>query len=123
MPAKINITKNLFTAFQANSNAIAAIGIDANMALFNVCPDGSGIIPKRTFSRLVFKDDRTQDIELGYRLENIPAHGEWFFRFTYRTAEDGIVYIQKTTARGIYSRTCNAVKDDIYLAVQELAEM
>lgn len=126
MPAKINITKELTAAFDANKHAIRDMGLYAYSALIKVVPQGCDCVIKtfRTSSKL--DNDGYLAIELAYILSNIPAHGTWYFTFMFRNDRGGrvvgTVMVTKTTEEGIYTKSCKFKQEEIDKIVAELAE-
>ena len=126
MPAKINITKELKAAFDANKHAIRDMGLYANSALIKVVPQGCdfAIVPFRTDAK--FDNDGYLAIELSYVLNNIPAHGTWYFVFMFRKDRVGrvvgTVMVTKTTDTGIYTKSCTFKQEEIDKIVALLAK-
>lgn len=126
MPAKINITKELTAAFDANKHAIRDMGLYAHSALIKVIPQGcdSAVETFRHSSSL--NNEGYLVIEHSYILRNIPAHGTWYFTFMFRTDRVGnvvgTVMVTKTTDQGIYTKSCKFNQEEIDKIVAALAE-
>ncbi|MBR6892549.1 MAG: hypothetical protein IKN15_04870 [Bacteroidaceae bacterium] len=124
MPAKINVTKDIKKAFDATSRAISDIGLYASSALFNVTPDG--VFPRRVLA----KAERTFNegllsVTVAYSLENIPAHGTWYFNFVFNNSIIGSgcsVTVTRTNSFGIYTKSCKFDQEALDEIVKEIAE-
>ena len=126
MPAKINITKELTAAFDANKHAIRDMGLYARSALLKVIPQGSDFDAETVRHSSKLDNDGYLSIELAYILSNIPAHGTWYFTFMFRNDRVGnvvgSVMVTKTTAEGIFTKSCKFNQEEIDKIVAELAE-
>lgn len=126
MPAKINITKELTAAFDANRNAIRDMGLYARSALIKVIPQGCDFDAETVRHSSKLDNDGYLAIELGYVLSNIPAHGTWYFTFMFRNDRVGrvvgTVMVTKNTDTGIYTKSCTFKQEEIDKIVAELAE-
>lgn len=126
MPAKINITKELTAAFDANKHAIRDMGLYARSALIKVIPQGSDFDVETVRHSSKLDNDGYLAIELAYILSNIPAHGTWYFTFMFRNDRGGrvvgTVMVTKTTEEGIYTKSCKFKQEEIDKIVAELAE-
>lgn len=124
MTAKINVTKDIKKAFDATSRAIADLGLEASSALLKVTPDG--VWPRRVLA----KAERTCNeglfsVTVAYSLENIPAHGTWYFNFVFNDSITGSgcsVTITRTNSFGIYTKSCKFDREALDEIVKELAE-
>ena len=126
MPAKINITKELQAAFDANKHAIRDMGLYARSALNKVIPQGCSFDAETVRNSVALNSDGYLSVDLGYVLYNIPAHGTWYFTFMFRTDRVGnvvgSVMVTKTTEDGIYTKSCKFKQEEIDKIVAELAE-
>lgn len=126
MPAKINITKELTAAFDANKHSIRDMGLYARSALIKVIPQGSDFDVETFRHSSKLDNDGYLAIELAYILSNIPAHGTWYFTFMFRNDRVdnvvGSVMVTKTTEEGIYTKSCKFKQEEIDKIVAELAE-
>lgn len=126
MPAKINITKELTAAFDANKHAIRDMGLYARSALLKVIPQGSDFDVETFRHSSKLDNDGYLNIELAYILSNIPAHGTWYFTFMFRNNRVGnvvgSVLVTKTTDEGIFTKSCKFKQEEIDKIVAELAE-
>lgn len=120
MPAKINVTKEIQQAFNMNHRAITDMGLYASSALMKVCPEG--VTAQRVIARTTMHNEGHFVIELGYTLDNIPAHGTWYFSFMFKTSLSGTVTVTKTTDSGIYTKSCKFNQEEIDKIVAELAK-
>ena len=107
MPAKINITKELLAAFDANKHAIRDMALYARSALNKVIPQGCSFDVETVRNSVSLNSDGYLSVDLGYVLYNIPAHGTWYFTFMFRTDRVGnvvgSVMVTKNTDDGIYT--------------------
>lgn len=126
MPAKINITKELTAAFDANKHAINDMGLYARSALLKVIPQGCDFDVETVRHSSKLDNDGYLAIELAYILSNIPAHGTWYFTFMFRNDRVGrvvgTVMVTKTTDQGIYTKSCTFKQEEIDKIVAEIAE-
>ena len=126
MPAKINITKELLAAFDANKHAIRDMGLYARSALNKVIPQGCSFDVETVRNSVSLNSDGYISVDLGYVLYNIPAHGTWYFTFMFRTDRVGnvvgSVMVTKNTEDGIYTKSCKFKQEEIDKIVVELAE-
>ena len=126
MPAKINITKELLAAFDANKHAIRDMGLYARSALNKVIPQGCSFDVETVRNSVSLNSDGYLSVDLGYVLYNIPAHGTWYFTFMFRTDRVGnvvgSVMVTKNTEDGIYTKSCKFKQEEIDKIVVELAE-
>ena len=120
MSAKIHVTKEIQQAFNLNHRAITDMGLYASSALMKVCPEC--VTPKRVLARTTMHNEGHFVIELGYTLENIPAHGTWYFSFMFKTSLSGTVTVTKTTDSGIYTKSCKFDREALDEIVKEIAE-
>ncbi len=126
MPAKINITKELQAAFDANKHAIRDMALYARSALLKVIPKGCSFDVETIRTNVALNSDGYLNIELAYILSNIPAHGTWYFTFMFRHDRVGnvvgSVMVTKTTDEGIYTKSCKFKQEEIDKIVAALAE-
>lgn len=125
MPAKINVTENIKKAFDATSRVIADLGLYASSSLFNVTPDG--VWPRRVLAKAERNTNEGYlTVTVAYSLENIPAHGTWYFTFMFRNDRVGnvvgSVMVTKNTDDGIYTKSCKFKREEIDKIVAELEE-
>lgn len=122
MPAKIYTAKNIKKAFDATSRAVEDLALYAFGSLVNVTPDG--VYPRRVLANA----NRTVNegifsVTVAYSLENIPAHGTWYFKFVFtKNCCKGSVTITRTTSNDIYTKSCDLSVDAIKAAVIELGK-
>lgn len=121
MPAKINVTENIKKAFDATSRVIADLGLYASSALFNVTPDG--VWPRRVLAKAERNTNEGYlTVTVAYSLENIPAHGTWYFFFTLKDEHSGSITVTRSKSSCISTLSCKFDREALNEIVKNLAE-
>lgn len=124
MPAKINISKEVQAAFDANSHVIRDMNLYAQSAFLKALPEGVNADKIHSSSR--YDSDGNLIVELGYTVENVPAHGTWYFNFMFRPTRvnvpAGAIMVTRQTDK-FDTRSCQFQQEALDSVVKELAAL
>ena len=122
MPAKINISKEVQAAIDANNSVIRDMNLYVHSAFLKVLP--RDVQPTKVSSTTRRNNDGYLVVELSYTVDNVPAHGTWYFAFMFRPTRvkvpAGAVMITRQTDT-FDTKTCQFNQAAIDEAVKELA--
>lgn len=121
MQAKINITKDIQNALKSTSNVVEDIGFETSMALIKCIPEG--VCPRRFIANVERNfNEGYLTVTVAYALENIPAHGKWYFNFMLKDEKTGSITVTRSTSSGIYTKSCKFDIESLDEIVKTLAE-
>lgn len=122
MPAKINISKEVQAALDANNHVIRDMNLYAQNAFLKALPEGVNADKIHSSSR--YDRDGNLIVELGYTVENVPAHGTWYFTFFFRPTRvnvpAGTIMVNRRTDT-FDTRHCQFQQEALDSIVKELA--
>ena len=122
MSAKINISKEVQAALDANNHVIRDMNLYVQNAFLKVLPEGVNADRINSTSRC--DRDGYLIVELGYTVENVPAHGTWYFAFIFRPTRvnvpAGTIMVTRRTDT-FDTRSCQFQQEALDGIVKELA--
>lgn len=105
MPAKIYISKDIQKALAANDRVVADLGLCATQSFLGVLPEG--VLPERTLSQVRRTERGHLQVELAYRIDNVPAYGTWTFSFMYINSLTAVVSVTRyAESAGLLDSRC-----------------